>query len=330
MASLVDALGLNIMRKDHIDNYRNSLENQRQKCFRWKWHIGFLLYLGSQVFGTTLALVFLPPIVVAPLGAAALIFNVLFSKLLVGTRITLNHLKGTLFVIIGSVLITSFSSYETSGLTLDRLLSLYNRIEFISYFSSLAVVCLMSFGYIVYLDLHTRKLTVSELQRFYLFKNMQKPQIKKFCGLIYSIVGGSVASQTLVLASTGVKLLQETVNGKNQFNSFSPFIILLIIIVSGVAQVYCMDRGLQLTDSSNVLPLFFALYSVFSFINTNMYYNQWSRFSYLAYSLICTGIINVIMGVYFITRSGSNETVLEDSESTNLLEDTVDITSDDD
>lgn len=59
-ASAVDAIGLNLQRRDHVQNASLPPEQQRHECKRVTWHMGFFLYVGSQVFGSTAALCKLP------------------------------------------------------------------------------------------------------------------------------------------------------------------------------------------------------------------------------------------------------------------------------
>ena len=55
-ASLVDAIGINLQRRDHVRNARLPPDQQRHECKRLTWHIGFYMYIGSQLFGSTAAL----------------------------------------------------------------------------------------------------------------------------------------------------------------------------------------------------------------------------------------------------------------------------------
>lgn len=55
-ASALDAIGLNLMRKDHVANMQLP-ESQRRPDFKRKlWLLGLIFYVGSQLFGSTVAL----------------------------------------------------------------------------------------------------------------------------------------------------------------------------------------------------------------------------------------------------------------------------------
>jgi uncharacterized membrane protein len=60
------------------------------------------------MFGSVIALGFISPMIFAPLGSMGLIFNILFSNLLLGTFITTYDWLGTAFVMAGCALVSMF------------------------------------------------------------------------------------------------------------------------------------------------------------------------------------------------------------------------------
>ncbi|WAQ81131.1 hypothetical protein PtA15_1A470 [Puccinia triticina] len=82
----------------------------RKSCFRPLWLLGLSLYILSQVLGSTLALQYMRSEYVAPLGSASLIFNFLFARWLLGTKITTLDAVGTLVVILGVVGVIGFGN----------------------------------------------------------------------------------------------------------------------------------------------------------------------------------------------------------------------------
>ncbi len=59
--------------------------------------------------------VFLQPSVVAPLGAASLVFNFIFAYIFVGTKITNRDMYGTVGIIFGAVLVAIFGDVPKDG-----------------------------------------------------------------------------------------------------------------------------------------------------------------------------------------------------------------------
>ncbi|KZT68262.1 hypothetical protein DAEQUDRAFT_692718 [Daedalea quercina L-15889] len=96
-----------------------------------------VLYILSQVIGSTLALQYMRAEYVAPLGSTSLIFNFLFAKFLVDTPVTNYDIYGTIVVILGVVGIVAFGSIN-SGLgeetSAEHLAYLWSRSNWLAYF----------------------------------------------------------------------------------------------------------------------------------------------------------------------------------------------------
>jgi uncharacterized membrane protein len=71
---------------------------------------GFTIFLLCQLFGSVISLAFLPPHILAPLGSAGLVFNVIFSNIFLNTTITKYDIWGTFWIIVGAVLMTVFGN----------------------------------------------------------------------------------------------------------------------------------------------------------------------------------------------------------------------------
>ena len=132
---------------------------------------------------------------------------------------------------------------------------------------------------------------------------MKKRKLRKLIGLMFAISGGIIASETVILLESSVQLMKTTFSGQNQFTSFQPFLIIIILLITAFTQVYCMNSALKVADATIVVPVFFAFYSVLALLNACVYYNQWSKFDVKDYVLILFGIVVLVIGVYFISAS---------------------------
>ncbi|KAI9015454.1 hypothetical protein DFJ74DRAFT_680230 [Hyaloraphidium curvatum] len=111
----------------------------------WMWHAGLALYLVGTAGGGSLALCFLPPLVLAPLSSASLVFNIGFSRWILGTEIGAHDYVGTVLLLAGSALCGVFASQDnavTSPATLPVLLS---SPLFLAAFSAQAALSLAAF-----------------------------------------------------------------------------------------------------------------------------------------------------------------------------------------
>lgn len=52
----MDALGLNILKLDHVKEAQRDKDQQRGDCGRPLWHMGLYTYIASQLIGSTIAL----------------------------------------------------------------------------------------------------------------------------------------------------------------------------------------------------------------------------------------------------------------------------------
>jgi len=88
LASILNAGGLNLTKLDHVRTSAIPRASRRKDWLRPLWLLGMILYILSQLIGSTLALEYLRAEYVAPLGSSSLIFNFLFASLLIGTPVT--------------------------------------------------------------------------------------------------------------------------------------------------------------------------------------------------------------------------------------------------
>ncbi|KLO09488.1 hypothetical protein SCHPADRAFT_833937 [Schizopora paradoxa] len=137
LASILNAGGLNITKLDHVRTSAIPKASRRKDWLRPLWLLGMILYILSQLIGSTLALEYLRAEYVAPLGSSSLIFNFLFASLLIGTPVTNTDIYGTIIVIAGVVGIVLFGSINSgleTEMDISRLSSLWSRGNWILYF----------------------------------------------------------------------------------------------------------------------------------------------------------------------------------------------------
>ncbi|KIM26985.1 hypothetical protein M408DRAFT_176121 [Serendipita vermifera MAFF 305830] len=136
-ASIMNAGGLNLVKLDMVRTMALPKAQRRRDFLRPLWLIGMILYIASQLIGSTLALEFLRAEYVAPLGSSSLVFNFLFASWLVGTPVTRNDIYGTVIVVLGVIGIVAFGSINkglVSHMDLTLLISLWSRAGWLSYF----------------------------------------------------------------------------------------------------------------------------------------------------------------------------------------------------
>lgn len=205
---------------------------------------------------------------VAPLGSIALIFNFVFAKILVGTQITKQDVYGTFVVMASVVWIVVFGGMNSAGdleerLTLQDLKELMSRVFFVIYFSILNafVFGFLALGVYAYwaisLDdesgqlrkrMKTKLTKLLGTNRFArasgltlegdegLVAEARDLRLRKVVAMIMSACGGLLASQTLLLAKSGVKLITLTMAGQNQFTDNLSYFILFVLVFTAILQ----------------------------------------------------------------------------------------------
>ncbi|KAF9984472.1 hypothetical protein BGZ75_003955 [Mortierella antarctica] len=333
IGSIMNAAGLNLLKLDHVRNSARIQERQRHECGRPLWHVGLYLYVGSQLLVSTIALNFLKTQWVAPLGSIALIFNFVFAKILVGTRITKRDVWGTVVVMISVVWIVVFGGMNSGAdnedsLTIAQLKELFSRVVFIIFFSvlNLIVFALLALGLYAYWAIslddesgQLRKKMKTKLTKLLGTNRLAKAsgltlasdegleaeakdlRLRKVVAMIMATTGGLIASQTLLLAKSGVKLITSTAAGQNQFKDSMSFFILFVLVITAVLQVYCLNTALKLYDSVLVVPLFYGFYTAFGLINSTIYLNQLQYYQPWVLLLILIGIGVLIFGVRMLS-----------------------------
>ncbi|ORX95453.1 hypothetical protein K493DRAFT_219136 [Basidiobolus meristosporus CBS 931.73] len=287
-ASIADAFGANLMKRDHARNEALPPEQRKHEFLRWGWHLGLLCYVGSQVVGSTIALNFLKTQWVAPLGSAALIFNFIFARLLVGTPITKSDLYGTAIVICSVVWVVVFG-----GLGKDDDCNVLN------------ITTLGSFAFAVYVKrLMNNK---EKKQKIRLFRSMETIRLLRLIGMCFACIGGLFASETLLLAKSGIRLLVISISSENQFTDGLSIAIVIGLIFTAVLQLYCLNNALKYANSVVVVPLFYCFYTCVGLFNTCVYLNQFETYPWWVLLLILVGVVILVFGVRLLSQSKTQD-----------------------
>lgn len=117
-------------------------------------YIGFLLYIISQAFGSVIALSFISPMILAPLGSLSLIFNIIFSFTFTGTPITKYDIIGTILIVMGCTIVSIFgSNLPEPKQSIPKLIEQFSRPAFVAYSavqSSIIILILFIIKYLEY------------------------------------------------------------------------------------------------------------------------------------------------------------------------------------
>ncbi|KAH3661566.1 hypothetical protein OGAPHI_006414 [Ogataea philodendri] len=135
LSSACQSVGLILQRKSHlICESSGSGSTIMTPYKRSLWHLGFSLFIISNVFGSSIQLSTLPVIILSPLQSIGLVFNTIFNSLILNEKFTLGSFYGTGLVGFGAFLIALFGSFiDEPEYNLSQFLILLAQKEFIGW-----------------------------------------------------------------------------------------------------------------------------------------------------------------------------------------------------
>ncbi|RUO99035.1 hypothetical protein BC936DRAFT_140758, partial [Jimgerdemannia flammicorona] len=224
----------------------------------------------------------------------------------------------TILIVVGAVLVGGFGVVPEPSHSLDDLIALYRRPAFITYFSILETITVITL-----LATHFTERQLNLVQRgviresdTYLRKIGRLGKVQTILGISYGVMGGNISSQSLLFAKSGLELLILTLfHGQNQFGRPLTWVLVAFLIVTAILQVgfmeaklcvlYYLNKGLHLCDTVLLVPLSFCAFNVSCLFNGLVYYGQWNRLHWWQITLVMIGISILICGVLILSwRSG--------------------------
>ncbi|KAL9593891.1 MAG: hypothetical protein Q9219_007331 [cf. Caloplaca sp. 3 TL-2023] len=137
----IQSLGLTLQRKSHILEDKKGPHDPRRPPFRRRrWQLGMFMFIVSNLVGSSIQITTLPLPVLSTLQASGLVFNSICATLILGEPFTRWSLGGTLLVCVGAVLIATFGAISEPAHSLDQLLTLLGRRQFVLWMVATVVI----------------------------------------------------------------------------------------------------------------------------------------------------------------------------------------------
>ncbi|KAL9582583.1 MAG: hypothetical protein Q9203_005435, partial [Teloschistes exilis] len=275
----IQSLGLTLQRKSHILEDEKEEHHPRRPPFRRRrWQLGMLMFIVSNIVGSSIQITTLPLPVLSTLQASGLVFNSICATLILGEPFTRWSLGGTLLVCAGAILIATFGAIGEPAHSLNQLLALLGRRQFILWMivTALAVVAII---------------IAAKAIRWMNPKTNHSPRMRLLRGMAYGCISGILSAHSLLVAKSAVELLVRTiVDRHNQFNRWQSWIILLTLLALALSQLYYLHRGLKLCSTSILYPFVFCVYNIIAILDGLIYFRQTSRLSLLHALLVGTSV----------------------------------------
>lgn len=234
------------------------------------------MFIVSNLVGSSIQITTLPLPVLSTLQASGLVFNSICATLILGEPFTRWSLCGTLLVCAGAVLIATFGAIGEPAHSLDQLLALLGRQQFLIWMVATAVVVIaVVFG--------------AKSVKWMNPRGKNTPRMRLLRGMAYGSISGILSAHSLLVAKSAVELLVRTVVDRhNQFNRWQSWIILLSLLLLALTQLYYLHRGLKLCSTSILYPFVFCVYNIIAILDGLIYFRQTSRLSLLHAVLVRT------------------------------------------
>ncbi|KZF20828.1 hypothetical protein L228DRAFT_249643 [Xylona heveae TC161] len=298
ISTSVQSLGLTLQRKSHILEDEKAPDiTRRPPHRRRRWQLGMLMFIISNLLGSSIQITTLPLPVLSTLQASGLVFNSICATLILGEPFTRWSLVGTVLVCAGAVLIATFGAIAEPAHTLDQLLALLGQRQFVLWMVGQAIlVVLIIIGARCLQLLHPRA--------------HSSARMRLARGMSYGAISGILSAHCLLLAKSAVELLVRTVvDRSNQFNRWQSWVILVGLVVLALTQLYYLHCGLKLCSTSVLYPFVFCIYNIIAILDGLIYFRQVSSLGALKGSLIALGTVILLSGVLALSWRLSDESV---------------------
>jgi hypothetical protein len=83
------------------------------------------------------------------------------------------------------------------------------------------------------------------------------------------LLGRSSNVLLILVATYSVKLLSGSIshqNPGNQFGHAAPIFMIILLFLTAVLQIMCLNRGLRVYDSTLVVPVFYSIYTATGYV----------------------------------------------------------------
>ncbi|GIC88839.1 DUF803 domain protein [Aspergillus udagawae] len=302
ISTSLQAIGLTLQRKSHLlEDEKHPYDIRRPPYKRRRWQLGMLMFVVSNIVGSTIQITTLPLPVLSTLQASGLVFNTIFATLVLGEAFTRYSFIGTILVCIGAVLIAVFGAIGEPAHSLDQLLELLQRRNFVLWMVGTAVIVLV----ILLVSKSLKLLASPHRSRHASIRHTCTPHIpmapsrvRLIRGLCFGLISGILSAHSLLLAKSAVELLVRTIVDRvNQFNRWQSWVILLAMIFLALTQLYFLHRGLKLCSTSILYPFVFCIYNIIAILDGLIYFRQLSQLTGFHAGLIALGTVVLLSGV---------------------------------
>ena len=242
--------------------------------------------------GNFTAYAFAPAALVAPLGTFTVVSNAFIAVCFFGEHFRWRDVAGVMLSAVGVVLVVFVGPKTDESVTVDELIEDMLQTPFMVYILSISLMGLLLF---VMVFVYEQENLIAIL-------------------VLTSVCG----SYTILSAKSLASLLSSTVSGNIQLGSPMLYVLLFILIVTGLSQVHFLNLALRHYSSSEVVPTYFALFTIGAIVGSALLFNDFKSLTNNDLVVFFFGCFLAFCGVYLIT-SKREATRAQERESAILI-----------
>ncbi|KAI9456626.1 hypothetical protein F5148DRAFT_1223980 [Russula earlei] len=133
-------------------------------------------------------------------------------------------------------------------------------------------------------------------------------------GIGWACAGGGLAGECLVFAKASVKLISGSISRENTGNQLghpAPIFTFIFLALTAVLQIVCLNRGLEIYDSTLVVPVFYGVYTATGWLNSLIFNDAVDAFASWTLFLIFVSILILISGVVLLTHKKREHSTMQ-------------------
>ncbi|XP_071807461.1 NIPA-like protein 2 [Asterias amurensis] len=240
------------------------------------WWLGIFMMVVGEI-GNFMAYGFGPASVVAPLGTTTVVANVYIAIVFLGEKLRSRDILGTYLIIVGAFLIVVFSSQNNTRLSAPQIHEHLLNPVFLIYLAT-EVIIFIAVNIVVhrYGSLHV---------------------------ILFILPAAILASLTVIGSKAVSGMITLTASGQSQVGYPVFYIMIIVIVITGVAQIRYVTRAMQAFQATVVVPTFFVFFTVSAILAGIFFYGEFNGLTFVQIVMFLFGCFCSFLGVFFITQN---------------------------
>jgi len=257
----------------------------------WPWVLGIVFFVSGNMSNFTAAS-FTPATTLAAISSVQFVSNVLFARLVLAERVSLQVLVGTAVIIVGNVLMVTCGRHSSHHFDARAIQSLFFARKYLAYLAFVAVLSPAAGG--VYRYGHASVSRAPLAAPWY---------IVKVVPTAYAVHCASIGTQTAVIAKSLALLVKISIQRKSiePLMNWFPLFLLVTLLMVGAFWLRSLNRGLQLFPALVIVPILQMNWILFAVMAGGILFRELGSFTPYQIGGFMFGLLCLFIGVWLLT-----------------------------